>query len=121
MKRMVYMALADIAGPRLLRRTPLSVRPAPEQLPDLSCAVYAAEDEDGQICYVGSVYRPGDPRGLATHIGEYLREDPRTSKWSKLYVLPIKPGTPKVDVRRLGGKVAGWLLPYDRERWPQAS
>ncbi|GAA3089681.1 hypothetical protein [Streptosporangium carneum] len=121
MKRMVYMALTDLAGRRLLHRMPLPMRPLPEQLPDLSCAVYAVEDENGKVCYVGSVYRPADPHGLASHIGEYLREDPRTSKWSRIYVLPLQPSTSEVEVRRFGGKVAGWLLPYDRERWPQAS
>ncbi|GII34134.1 hypothetical protein Pmi06nite_75760 [Planotetraspora mira] len=118
---MVYTALTQIAGTRLQRTMPLPLRPVPEHLPDLSRAVYITEDEDGKICYVGSVYRPADPNGLASHIGEYLRDDPRTGKWSRIYVLPLRPDTSEVDVRRLGGEVAGWLLPYDRERWPQAS
>lgn len=121
MKQMIYMALAEIAGDRLLYAMPAPVRPIPEDMPDLSCAVYGAEDLNGRICYVGSVYRPADPRGLASHIAEYLRDDPRTGKWDKVYVLPVRENIPELDVRRLAGDVAGWLLPYDRERWPQAS
>jgi hypothetical protein len=121
MKRMVYTALAKIAGDRLLRAMPEPQPVASQHLPDLSNAVYAAEDARGRICYVGSVYRPGDPRGLASHIEEYLRGDLRTGKWIKIYVLPLRSDISESAVRRLCGEVAGWLLPYDRERWSQAS
>ena len=120
MKRMVYMALAEIADDRILYAMPTPVRPVPEEMPDLSCAVYAAEDRSGRVCYVGG-YRPADYRGLGSHIAEYLRDDPRTEKWDKVYVLPLRHDIPELDVRLLCGEVAGWLLPYDRERWPQAS
>lgn len=121
MKRMVYLALAEIADDRLLHAMPRPVRPAPEAMPALCCAVYAAEDDAGKVCYVGSVYRPNDPQGLASHVGEYLRDDPRTGKWHRVYVLPLRPDLDESEVRSLGGEVAGWLLPYDRERWPTAS
>jgi len=79
MRRPVYLALAEISEAHLLRAMPHPVEPNPEALPDFSCAVYAVEDRQGEICYVGSVYRPDDLQGLASHVREYLRDEVRTA------------------------------------------
>ncbi|MET7407793.1 hypothetical protein [Streptomyces parvulus] len=121
MKQGTYKSLAELCGPYLVRQMPEPVVPRAEAMPDSSCAVYVAEDFGGAVCYVGSVYRPDDSRGLAKHIGEYRTELPMTGKWARVYVLPLSGDTPEPDVRRIGGDIAGWLLPYDRKRWQQAS
>lgn len=121
MDRTVYLALADVCGPSLWHIRPEPHTVDPEQLPDASRAVYVVIDDRGKVCYVGSVYRPRDPKGLASHVREYLHKMPKTARWSGIYILPLRPGTSENEVRRVGGEVAGWLLPYDRERWPKAS
>ncbi|MER7362859.1 hypothetical protein [Nonomuraea wenchangensis] len=121
MNRTVYMALAKMCGSALLHVRPRPYKVDPDVLPAASCAVYAAVDSREKVCYVGSVYRPSDPQGLASHVREYLHENPKTVRWSKIYVLPLRPGMSEKEVRRIGGEIVGWLLPYDRERWPQAS
>lgn len=121
MKQGTYHALADLCGPYLARAMPDPLAPRPEAMPNANCAVYVVEDARGVVCYVGSVCRPDDRGALASHIGEYLAELPMTDKWARVYALPLGGGTPEPEVRRLGGDIAGWLLPYDRERWPQAS
>ncbi|WP_338906612.1 hypothetical protein [Streptomyces nigra] len=121
MKPGTYKALAELCGPYLVRQMPEPLPPRAESMPDCSCAVYIAEDVGGSVCYVGSVCRYDDSRGLASHIGEYLTDLPMTDKWARVYVLPLSGETPEPVVRRVGGDIAGWLLPYDRERWTQAS
>ncbi|WP_329300897.1 hypothetical protein OG410_22805 [Streptomyces sp. NBC_00659] len=121
MKKATYMALAELCGPHLLRAVPYELSPTPELMPDASCAVYIAIDARGGVCYVGSVCRPGNNQGLASHVKEYLHNLPKTDKWSGVYIVLLRPDTPEPEVRRIGGDVAGWLLPYDRERWPRAS
>ncbi|PBC77085.1 hypothetical protein BX265_1822 [Streptomyces sp. TLI_235] len=120
MKAGTHTALAELCSPYLLRQQPQQVLPPrPDAMPDASCAVYAAIDDRGSVCYVGSVCRPGDTQGLASHVAEYLDNLPKTAKWTGLYVFPLRPDTPEAEVRRIGGDIAGWLLPYDRERWPR--
>lgn len=121
MKQGTYHALADLCVPHLAETMPEPLAPRPETMPDASRAVYIAEDGRGAVCYVGSVCRPDDSQGLASHIGEYLAELAITDKWSRLYALPLRGDTPESEVRRLAGDIAGWLLPYDRQRWQQAS
>ncbi|MFD0300353.1 hypothetical protein [Streptomyces sp. NPDC127123] len=121
MKRATYAALADLCGPYLTRATPEELPPDSDLMPDSSCAVYIAVDALGRVCYVGSVCRPSDGRGLASHVSEYLRDLPKTEKWSGIHVLLLRSDTPEPKVRCIAGEVAGWLLPYDRERWPLAS
>ncbi|MEV6181175.1 hypothetical protein [Streptomyces sp. NPDC052015] len=120
MKKGTYAALADLCGPYLLCPMPERLTPNPEVMPPASCAVYVAVDERGAVCYLGSVCRPSDTQGLGSHVAEYLADLPKTEKWAGVYVLPLRPDTPEPEVRRIGGDIAGWLLPYDRERWPQA-
>lgn len=120
MKKGTYMALADLCAPYLLHSMPEQLKPSSEAMPDASCAVYVAIDDRGSVCYVGSVCRPSDQRGLASHVGEYLSDLPKTEKWTGVYAIPLQFDTPEPEVRRIGGDIAGWLLPYDRERWPQA-
>ncbi|MFJ3643335.1 hypothetical protein ACIPRD_26765 [Streptomyces sp. NPDC090108] len=120
MKKGTYAALADLCGPHLLSPMPERLVPDPEAMPSAECAVYVAVDERGAVCYVGSVCRPRDVQGLGSHVAEYLADLPKTEKWDGVYVLPLRPDTPEPEVRRIGGDIAGWLLPYDRERWPQA-
>jgi hypothetical protein len=115
------MALAEMCRPALLHVMPRPYQVDPEMLPDASCAVYAVVDGREKVCYVGSVYRPSDPQGLASHVREYLHENPKTARWSKIHVLPLRSDISERKVRHIGGAVVGWLLPYDRERWPQAS
>ncbi|MER6556231.1 hypothetical protein ABT300_00445 [Streptomyces sp. NPDC001027] len=121
MKKGTYMALADLCGTSLLKATPERHSVAPDFLPEVSCAVYVAEDPSGTVCYIGSVCRPHDVDGLASHIREYLHDLPKAHKWDGLYVLPLRYSTPEPQVRRIAGDLTGWLLPYDRERWPTAS
>ncbi len=121
MKQGTYQALVELCGPHLVRAMPESLPPRPDAMPDASCAVYVVEDVRGAVCYVGSVCRPDDNRGLARHIGEYLAELPMTDKWARVYALPLSGDTQEAEVRRIGGDIAGWLLPYDRVRWQQAS
>ncbi|WP_394434761.1 hypothetical protein [Streptomyces sp. SGAir0957] len=120
MDRAIYLALAKMCGDNLAYCLPSAVRPLAEQMPDVSCAIYVASDRRGIVCYVGSVCRPNDPCGLASHIGEYLLDVSKTAKWHELQLLPLRDGTPEPDVRSLAGEVAGWLLPYDNQRWPTA-
>ncbi|MGW2082126.1 hypothetical protein ACWCOW_35300 [Streptomyces sp. NPDC001939] len=120
MKQGTYTALADLCGPHLLCRMPERLMPDPEAMPPAACAVYVAVDERGAVCYVGSVCRPSDTHGLGSHVAEYLVGLPKAEKWAGVYALPLRPDTPELEVRRIGGDIAGWLLPYDRERWPQA-
>ncbi|MET8577234.1 hypothetical protein [Streptomyces sp. NPDC005012] len=121
MKQGTYRALAELCGAHLTGTILEPLSPCPDAMPDARCAVYAAEDGRGSVCYVGSVCRPEDPRGLANHIAEYIAELAMTTKWDRIYVFPLHGETPEPDVRRIGGDIAGWLLPYDRERWQQAS
>jgi hypothetical protein len=121
MDRAIYLALAELCGDNLDYLIPDAVRPLPGHMPDASCAVYIASDRRGRVCYVGSVCRPNDPHGLASHIGEYVHDVSKTAKWHALHLLTLRDGTPESDVRRLAGEIAGWLLPYDNQRWPAAS
>ncbi|GII91144.1 hypothetical protein [Sinosporangium siamense] len=118
MKRGTYLALAELCGRHLLGKMPEPVPPQPEFMPEVSCAVYAVADQHGNICYVGSVCRPGDLRGLANHVSEYLHTLEKVRIWDQVYIFPLRADTSETDVRSLGGEIAGWLLPYDRERWP---
>ncbi|MFJ8463069.1 hypothetical protein [Streptomyces swartbergensis] len=120
MKKGTYTALADLCEPYLLNRMPERLAPNPEAMPPASCAVYVAVDERDAVCYVGSVCRPTDAHGLGSHVSEYVADLPKTGKWAGVYALLLRPDTPEPEVRRIGGDIAGWLLPYDRERWPQA-
>ncbi|MEU9199603.1 hypothetical protein [Streptomyces sp. NPDC048332] len=120
MKKGTYMALADLCESYLVCAMPERLASAPEAMPPASCAVYVAVDERGAVCYVGSVCRPNDEQGLGSHVAEYLTDLPKAEKWAGVYALPLRPDTPENEVRRIGGDIAGWLLPYDRERWPQA-
>lgn len=120
MKEGTYAALADLSMPYLLHPMPDQLAPVPHAMPDAACAVYIAIDERDRVCYVGSVCRPHDEHGLGNHVAEYLHNLPKARKWASVYVLPLRPDTPEPEVRRIGGDVAGWLLPYDRERWSAA-
>ncbi|MCZ4125386.1 hypothetical protein [Streptomyces sp. H39-S7] len=121
MKLGTFNALAELCGTHLLRAVPEELEPLPEFMPDASCAVYIAVDSRGHVGYVGSVCRPKDGRGLSSHVREYLDTLPKTDTWVGIYALLLHPDTPEPEVRRIGGDIAGWLLPYDRERWPRAS
>jgi hypothetical protein len=121
MEKGTYMALVDLCRPYLLRSVPKRLAPGPQAMPDAACAVYIATDDRDAVCYVGSVCRPHDKQGLANHVGEYIHDLPKTGKWASVYALPLQPDTPEPEVRRIGGDIAGWLLPYDRERWPNAN
>ncbi|CAM5306522.1 hypothetical protein [Streptomyces chartreusis] len=120
MKKGTYMALADLCGVYLLCPMPERLMPNAEAMPSVSHAVYVAVDERDAVCYVGSVCRPNDEQGLGSHVSEYIADLPKTEKWTGVYALPLRPDTPEPEVRRIGGDIAGWLVPYDRERWPQA-
>ncbi|GAA4310214.1 hypothetical protein ACFQY7_43880 [Actinomadura luteofluorescens] len=112
-----YLALSRICGHHLLRPCPGPYEIDPEEMPTASAAVYIAADERNQVCYVGSVCRPKDPEGLASHVREYLKAVQKTARWRYLYVLPLRSNTAEAEVRGIAGEVSGWLLPYDRERW----
>lgn len=117
MKKGTYTALTDLCEPYLLYAMPEQLAPT-QAMPPASCAVYVAVDEHDAVCYVGSVCRPRDAQGLGSHVSEYIADLPKTEKWAGVYALPLRPDTPEPEVRRIGGDIAGWLLPYDRERWP---
>jgi hypothetical protein len=117
----IYTALADLCGTALLESMPEERSVDPNSLPLASCAVYIAVDDSGAVGYVGSVCRPQDANGLSNHISEYLHDLPKAQKWRGLYVLPLRPTTSELEVRRIAGDIAGWMIPYDRERWPRAS
>ncbi|MGA5493117.1 hypothetical protein ACPCSP_01950 [Streptomyces cinereoruber] len=121
MKRGTYAALAGLCGTALLTAMPDELDVDPDSLPEVSCAVYVAVDDAGVVCYVGSVYRPQDAQGLSSHISEYLRDLTKAQRWQGLYVLPLCATTAELEVRRIAGDIAGWLIPYGRTRWPTAS
>ncbi|MGW0965803.1 hypothetical protein [Streptomyces sp. NPDC002516] len=121
MKRGIYTALAALCGTALLESMPEERSVDPDSLPSASCAVYIAVDADGAVCYIGSVCRPRDAHGLSNHISEYVLKLPKAQKWKGLYVLPLRSTTSELEVRRITGDIVGWMIPYDRERWPRAS
>lgn len=111
-----YRVLCSYAGPYLMRPHPWPV-PAAEPFPlKLSTAVYIAVTADGRCCYVGSVRRAVG--GLRERVAEHLGDPVKRGTWHAIWVLPLVPGTPGDEVRRIEGVVGAHLGPALSRRLP---
>lgn len=115
----VYMALAALAGDHLHQPVPHPVEIDEGCELVASAAVYIAINRFGTVEYVGSVDRSGHPIGLHRRIREHLRLPGRSGRWVRLWVLPLKPGTPRSVVRELEGEVGRLLCPTGGRRLPR--
>lgn len=116
MNSTTYRVLCSYAGPYLVRPHPWPV-PAVEPFPLLfSTAVYIALDAGGRCCYVGSVCR--SVGGLKERVAEHLGDPVKRGTWYAIWVLPLVPGTPSDEVRRIEGVVGAHLGPALSRRLP---
>ena len=102
----------------LLAPGPVRVRATPTDCPDLSSAVYIALDYDGVVRYVGSVDRTHG--GLPERIAEHRRNRFESRYWVSLWVVSLRPETPRETVRRIEGAIGRALTPVDGHRLPVA-
>jgi hypothetical protein len=114
-----YNAIASYAGAWLTEQIP---RPRPvdevEDLP-VSSGVYVICDALERVCYVGSICRPGQIRGLARRLREHLQEPLKRMTWHTVWVVPLRDDTPVDVVRRVEGAVGSDLRPTRCHRLPK--
>ncbi len=117
MNRATYRALAAYAGSALAQPCPWPVTATTPFQMEANPAVYLAVDIDDRCCYVGSVARQGGT-GLADRIAAHLRQPHKARTWQEVWVLPLLPGTPRSEVRRIEGVVGAHLGPKGSVRLP---
>jgi hypothetical protein len=115
--RTTYGVLAAYAGAALSASCPWPVTATTPFPMDANPAVYVAIGIDGRCCYVGSVARQGET-GLADRIAAHLRQPHKARTWQEVWVLPLLPGTPRSEVRRIEGVVGAHLGPKGSVRLP---
>ena len=120
MKQAEYVSLTKYAGVSLAWSHPW---PVPARVPfplNLEAAIYIAYGRDRHCRYVGSVARI-DTGGLSSRIADHLRDSQKRETWTDLWVLPLKPDTPLVSIRKLEGVIGAHLRPIDNIRLPRTS
>ncbi len=113
-----YHVLCRYAGSHLWWSHPW---PLPAAVPfglQAGSAVYIVEDASGNCRYVGSVCR--GVGGLAARIAEHLTDPIKCELWHRVWVLPLRPETPEVEVRRIEGVVGAHLPRLGSQRLPRA-
>lgn len=80
--------------------------------------VYIACNIQGDVDYVGSVYRLGDPEGAARRLAEHLRDPKRHRTWRFVWWIPMHASAPLTYVRRTEGLVGAMLRPTRNLRLP---
>jgi hypothetical protein len=83
--------------------------------------VYIAEDLDGSDTYVGSVYLPGNRRGIASRIREHVLADTSgkgAQRWVRIHVLVLREDIDLPAVRHLEGVVGRAIHPSQNRRLP---
>lgn len=89
-----------------------------ERLPQPTSCVYVVGDADGEALYVGSIHR-AHPSALQARLREHLSERRKARTWRRVWVLPVRSGTPRAVVRALEGRVGRRLAPTDQRRLPR--
>jgi hypothetical protein len=112
-RRALYLDLARMMGDWLAKPMPRLYRPS-GLVPAAGVAVYVGLRPDRSVDYVGSVFRPNDPSGLAARI----REHQGVRKWAYIVVFPLVVTTPQDVVRRLEGTVGRITRPKRNRRLP---
>lgn len=118
MNATTYHDLCSYAGSRLWWPHPWPLQAATPFGLQVGSAVYIVEDATGNCRYVGSVCR--DVGGLAVRIAEHLNELTKCQSWYRVWVLPIRPETPEIEVRRVEGVVGAHLPRLGFQRLPRA-
>ncbi|MEU4518819.1 hypothetical protein AB0F52_08870 [Amycolatopsis sp. NPDC024027] len=113
-----YDTSCDLAGAALLRRVPgaASILQVTEgnAWSGFSAAVYIAADHTNAIRYVGSTIRTGS---VGDRIQEHVLAG-RADPWTRLMVVPLRPDTDEILVRKIEGRVGAVLRPLDTMRLP---
>jgi hypothetical protein len=86
-----------------------------------SVAIYIAVDWLDAVDYVGSTCRRRDRRALRSRIREHLAHPERLEAWRKLWVIPLKPMTPRAEVLAIEGMVGEHLRPRSNKRLPRVA
>jgi hypothetical protein len=81
--------------------------------------VYVICEPLERVQYVGSVHRPGSSAGVADRLREHLREGTKRLAWKRVWVLPLKPTTPRPVVRLVEACVGADLGPLGGDRLPR--
>ena len=118
MNSTTYEIICMYAGPWLSRPHPWPIAATLPFALAAPAAVYAAFDGGDSCCYVGSVDR-STPRGLGDRIAEHLNDQRKRANWDHLWVVPLRPGVPRQEVRRIEGVVGAHLGPSSSLRLPR--
>lgn len=113
-----YNTACDLAGTALLRRVPaastiLQVTEA-GVWSEFATGVYIAADFQNVIRYVGSAIRE---RSVGDRVQEHVLRG-RTTRWTRLMVVPLVRDTDRDLVRRIEGRIGTVLQPLDTRRLP---
>jgi hypothetical protein len=83
------------------------------------CGVYVVCDDLDRVLYVGSVHRPGNPRGISDRIARHLADPLKALRWARLWVLVVAEGRSLEWVRTYEAIVGTELQPSWNERLPR--
>jgi hypothetical protein len=82
--------------------------------------VYIACSGDQMALYVGSVYRPSDPLGIASRVSEHRRVRGRADAWVWLWVVELLPTSNEQSVRQVENRIGFHLSPLQNKALPTA-
>jgi hypothetical protein len=81
--------------------------------------VYIVCEPLERVQYVGSVWRPAQPRGVASRLSEHLREHYKRLAWKTVWIVPLTVETPESVVRSVEACVGAELGPLGSSRLPK--
>ncbi len=116
-----YYQLALLAGADLAQAVPeplLFDQRIPRLRAKVPVGVYVAFDQYWHVAYVGSVWRPNNPRGLEERISEHLRDRRKSFSWRGAWILPLRLTITPAELRRLEGHIGRTLRPFMSRRLP---
>ncbi len=112
------LALADVAAPWCMRRYAIKLQINCGCRLGAAAAVYIAMTADGAVDYVGSTARES-ATALHDRIREHVSDRRRSDRWLHLFVLELRPDTPRAEVRLIEGEVGRLLAPLSNRRLPR--
>jgi hypothetical protein len=114
--RKEYLQLAGHAGKWLLRPTPGLWLIGVDRVPSASHAIYIVFDRQGEVSYVGSTARPGNPEALGQRLREHLRARAKAFTWHAAAAILLRKEVPRSQVLKIESLVAFDLKPSTGRR-----
>jgi hypothetical protein len=93
---------------------PYGLATGPSTVPGDGPVVYVVGSLTNDVAYVGS-----SMTGAAGRLRAHLRESGKRRTWRSVWLIPLRPETPEIEVRRIEGRVGARLCPIGSRRLPR--